>query len=145
MLSTFIITVNLIWIFFGLPEPTKHVREMHQEVADFHYSSKILFFLGLSLFTTIGFSVIQSGSAQFTTDRFGFNADYRGYTMAVVGIVSILFQGFLVKYVRKYLKETQMMTVGLSLLTWDVSLRDKSNCSPRVFYSDTLSSGDGDV
>lgn len=37
--------------------------------------------------------------------------------MAMVGITSIVFQGFLIKYVRKYLKETQMMTVGLSLLT----------------------------
>ena len=70
MLSTSVIIVNLIWIYFGLPEPEKHVREMHEEVKDFHYSSKILFFLGLSLLSTIGFSVIQSGSSQYTSDRF---------------------------------------------------------------------------
>ena len=70
VLSTILITANLIWIYFGLPEPAKHSKQMHAEIKDFHYSSKILFFLGLSLFATIGFSVIQSGSSQYTSDRF---------------------------------------------------------------------------
>ena len=39
------------------------------------------------------------------------------YSLAVVGITSIIFQGFLIKYVRKYLKEPQMMMSGLLLLT----------------------------
>lgn len=107
---------------------------MHEEVADFHYSSKILFFLGLSLLTTIGFSVIQSGSSQYTTDRFGFDADMRGYTMAVVGIVSIFFQGFLIKYVRKYFKETQMMIFGLLLLTLGMFLYAINPLGALVFF-----------
>jgi hypothetical protein len=44
---------------------------------DFIFTPKILFLLGLSLFATIGFSVIQSGSTQYTSDRFGFDVDMR--------------------------------------------------------------------
>ena len=40
-----------------------------------------------------------------------------GYSLTVVGITSIVFQGFLIKYVRKYLSEAQMMYIGLALLT----------------------------
>ena len=134
ILSTILITINLFWIFFWLPEPARHVHEMQETPKDFHYTSKILFFLGLSLFTTIGFSVIQSGSAQYTTDRFGFDADMRGYTMAVIGIVSILFQGFLIKYVRKYLKETQMMIYGLFLLTLGMFLYAINPLGALVFF-----------
>jgi MFS transporter, DHA1 family, tetracycline resistance protein len=117
ILSTILITANLIWIYFWLPETKKHVHEIQEEKKDFHYTSKILFFLGISLATTIGFSVIQSGSSQYTTDRFWFDADMIGYSLAVVGVTSIVFQGFLIKYVRKYLTEVQMILVWLVLVT----------------------------
>jgi predicted MFS family arabinose efflux permease len=41
----------------------------------------------------------------------------RGYSMAVVGITSIIFQGFLVKYVRKILTDIGMMLTGLLILS----------------------------
>lgn len=62
--------VNLVWIYFGLPEPKKHVKEMVDDGVGFTFTPKMIFLLTLSLFATIGFSVIQSGSSQYTTDRF---------------------------------------------------------------------------
>ena len=105
MLSIILVTINLIWIYFGLPEPKKHVKEMHEVDVPFAFTPKMIFLLLLSLCTTIGFSVIQSGSSQYTRDRFLFDVDMRGYTMAVVGITSIIYQGFLVKFVRRVLSE----------------------------------------
>ena len=107
---------------------------MQEEKKDFHYTSKILFFLGLSLAATIGFSVIQSGSSQYTTDRFWFDADMIGYSLAVVGITSIVFQGFLIKYVRKYLRETQMMLVWLVLVTLGMFLYSLNQLWLLVFF-----------
>ena len=112
-----VICINLIWIYFWLSEPKKHVRDMKDGEEAFSYTPRILFLLGLSLVTTIGFSVIQSGSTQYSLDRFWFNADMRGYSMAVVGITSIIFQGFLVKYVRKIFTDIGMMITGLLILS----------------------------
>lgn len=134
VLSTILITANLVWIYVGLPEPAKHTQQMHTEIKDFHYSSKIIFFLGLSLLATIGFSVIQSGSSQYTTDRFGFDADMIGYSLAVVGITSIVFQGFLIKYVRKYLSEVQMIVTGLFIVTVGMLLYSLNPLGVLVFF-----------
>jgi hypothetical protein len=42
--------------------------------------------------------------------------------MAMVGITSIVYQGFLVKYVRAILDEPRMMVMGLTLLVIGLSL-----------------------
>ena len=65
----------------------------------------------------MAFSAIQSMSTQFYTDRFHFSVTEIGYTMAMVGLVSIIYQGFLVKYVRRYLREEQMIQMAFALLT----------------------------
>jgi hypothetical protein len=70
LLAIGLITLNFIWIYFRLIEPTKHAKEMVDEEKDFAYTPKILFLLALSLCAVIGFSVIQSGSTQYTADRF---------------------------------------------------------------------------
>jgi MFS transporter, DHA1 family, tetracycline resistance protein len=118
LLSIALIFGNLIWIVFWLPEPQKHQQQNMDIPVGFSYTSKIYFFLTLSLFATIGFSVIQSGSVQYSADRFGFDADMRWYSLAVVGIVSILFQWFLIKYVRRLLSEIHMMLLWLTLLAF---------------------------
>ena len=117
MISTLVITINLLWIIFGLPEPRRHQQIMDQvDIAEWSISREVKFLLVVSLFATIGFSVIQSGSAQYTTDRFGFDADMRGYVMGVVGFMSILYQGFLIKYTRRFLVESQMIYYGLFIV-----------------------------
>lgn len=83
---------------------------------------------------TIGFSVIQSGSSQYTADRFGFSADMIGYSLTVVGITSILFQGFLIKYVRKWLTEVQMITTGFAILTLGMFLYAINPFALLVFF-----------
>lgn len=127
LVSTGIIVLNLFWIIYGLPEPKEHISEMKtEEVAEWKMTSEIYFLLAISLFATIGFSAIQWGSSQYTADRFHFDTAMIGYSMGVVGITSIVYQGFLVRFVRKWLIETQMMklwlflvTLGLTLYAWN--------------------------
>lgn len=121
--SIIIITINLLWIIFWLPEPKHHIDEMPKvDIMEWKMTPEIYFFLGLGLLSNIGFSVMQSGSGQYYADRFSFTADTRGYIMSIVGFVSIVFQGFLVKYVRKYLDERMMMQVGLGILVIGMTL-----------------------
>jgi MFS transporter, DHA1 family, tetracycline resistance protein len=127
LVSTAIIVANLFWIIYGLPEPKEHVSEMKTvDTTEWKMTNEIYFLLALSLFATIGFTAIQWGSSQYTTDRFDFDTAMIGYSMGVVGITSIIYQGFLVRFVRKWLIETQMMklwlflvTIGLILYAWN--------------------------
>ncbi len=134
LVSIAIITINLLWIIFWLPEPKHHEREMKTvDIAEWKMSREIYILLILALGASIGSSVMQSGSGQFYADRFWFNADLRGYTMAVVGLISIIFQGFLVKYVRKYLNEQRMMQVGFALVSAGMILLAWNTYAPFVF------------
>jgi DHA1 family tetracycline resistance protein-like MFS transporter len=92
------------------------------DIHEWKMTREIYFLLFVSLMATIGFSAIQGGSSQFTADKFHFDASMIGYSMAMVGITSIVYQGFLVKYVRAVLDEPRMMVMGLALLVIGLSL-----------------------
>jgi DHA1 family tetracycline resistance protein-like MFS transporter len=133
--SIVIITINLFWIIFRLPEPKHHLTEMSNvNLKEWSMTNEIYVLLFLSLWITIGFSVIQSWSGQFYTDKFDFDANLRGYTMAIVGLVSIIFQWFLVKYVRKYLNEERMLQVWLIILTFGMILLAANEYAFLVFF-----------
>ncbi|GAB0174735.1 MAG: tetracycline resistance MFS efflux pump [Candidatus Altimarinota bacterium] len=118
LVSTVIIIANLLWIIYGLPEPREHISEMSDvDILEWRMTGEIYFLLALSLLATIGFSAMQGGSSQFTTDKFGFDSQMIGYSMAVVGITSIIYQGFLVRFVRRIFDEKQMIQIGFFILT----------------------------
>ncbi len=116
------IAVNFLMIIFRLPEPEKHITEMHAEHVPFHFSREVIILLILSFGGTLAFSSIQSGSSQYYADVFGFNADKIGYTLSLVWLIAIIYQGWLVKYVRKYLNEKQMIRVALFLMAVSLML-----------------------
>lgn len=72
----------------------------------------------LSFGSTLAFAAVQSMSTQFYADRFHFDATKIGLTMAMVGLISIVYQGFLVKYVRKYLDEVEMIRLAFFILAF---------------------------
>jgi MFS transporter, DHA1 family, tetracycline resistance protein len=99
------ISINLILILTILKEPVKHAIEMHEDHVPFHFSRFIIVLFVLSFWGTLAFSTIQTGSNQYYADIYWFNADQIGYTLSLVGLVAIIYQGGLVKYVRKVLSE----------------------------------------
>lgn len=94
------ITTNLILILMVLREPSKHEKEMHEHHVPFHFSQLMIILFILSFGGTLAFSAIQSGSSQFYRDIYGFTANQIGYTLSLVGLVAVIYQGGLVKYVR---------------------------------------------
>ncbi len=116
------IALNFLMIIFRLPEPEKHAREMENEHTPFHFSREVIILLVLSFGGTLAFSSIQSGSSQYYADIFHFDADMIGYTLSLVGLIAIIYQGWLVKYVRRYLVEKQMIRVALFLMIISLTL-----------------------
>ena len=123
------VALNLLLIILKLQEPKKHIEEMHTDHVPFHFSRAVITLLVLSFGGTLAFSAIQQGSSQFYKDIFWFDAQHIGYTLSLVGLIAIIYQGWLVKYVRRYLTEIQMiqaatllMTIGLFLFSWNRSV-----------------------
>ncbi len=110
------ITVNLILILVVLREPVRHEIEMHADHVPFHFSRTMIILFILSFGGALAFSGIQTGSSQFYRDVFGFTANQIGYTLSVVGLVAIIYQGGLIRYVRAYLTDTQMLQASLALI-----------------------------
>jgi MFS family permease len=114
------IIINLILILVVLKEPKKHIHEMYTDHVPFHFSRFMIVLFILSFGGTLAFSAIQSGSSQYYKDVFHFNADQIGYTLSLVWLIAIIYQGWLIKYVRKYFSEVRM--IQLSLITMTVSI-----------------------
>ncbi|MBX9809075.1 MFS transporter [Candidatus Gracilibacteria bacterium] len=116
------IFINLILIITVLKEPQKHIQEMHSDHVPFHFSKTIITLFIISFGGTLAFSSVQSGSGQFYKDVFHFSANQIGYTLSLVGLIAIIYQGGLIKYVRKYLPEIQMIRVSLLLMSISILL-----------------------
>lgn len=82
---------NTAYIYFKLPEPTKHIIEK-LDTRKFEYSPIVLFLLASGLLVTIGFSSVQGGSTQFYADIFNFSEREIGFAMSLVGLSSIIYQ-----------------------------------------------------
>lgn len=117
MLCIVVIATNVFSIFVFLQEPKKHIHTEEVHLADFHFSHTVILLLALSFGATLGFAAIQSMSGQFYADRFHFSATQIGYTMAMVGIVSIIYQGAIVKHLRKLFDEMMMIRLAFFILT----------------------------
>jgi len=116
MITFVVILSNVVLIYMFLQEPKKHLQVEDVHIVDFHFSRIVLTLLFLSFGSTLAFAAIQAMSTQFYADRFSFSATQIGYTMAMVGLVAVLYQAWLVKYVRKYLDEYQMLTFAFVIL-----------------------------
>lgn len=116
------ILTNLLLILIVLKEPIKHIQEMHTDHVPFHFSRLMIVLFILSFGGTLAFSAIQSGSSQYYKDVFHFNADQIGYTLSLVGLIAIIYQGWLIKYVRKYFPEIRMIQLSLILMILSISL-----------------------
>lgn len=117
-LCSIVILANVISIYMFLEEPKKHAETVKVHLSDFHFSHTVILLLVLSFGSTLAFAAVQSMSTQFYADRFHFDATKIGLTMAMVWLISVVYQGFLVKYVRKHLDEMMMIRLAFFLLTF---------------------------
>ncbi len=116
MLCIIVISINVFSIFFFLEEPKKHADTVTVHLKDFHFSHTVILLLFLSFWSTLGFAAVQSMSTQFYADRFHFDATKIGLTMAMVWLISVVYQGWLVRFVRKHLNEVMMIRLAFFIL-----------------------------
>ena len=111
-------TANFLLILLFLPESKKQNSKETPDVPGSLTPLMVTLFV-LSFVTTVAFSPIQAISWQYYVDMFHFNAAQISHVLIVIGLTSILYQGFLIKYLRVYFKEISMMFLGiLLLLVW---------------------------
>lgn len=118
--SATVILLNLLIILFFLPAiEQKHIEAKEESIVPFDFlkhKKQIYLLFALAFILALGFSAMQTTFALLLADRFSFTEKMIGYALGFVGIVSIVYQGFLIKYVRKALDEKGM------LLFWFISL-----------------------
>lgn len=116
IVCSIVIAINVASIYVFLAEPQKHTHTEELDIKNFHFSRAIITLFVLSFGMTVGFAAVQSMSSQFYVDRFHFSVTEIGYTMAMVWLISVLYQGFLVRYVRVYFDEVSMIQIALAIL-----------------------------
>lgn len=108
-----IIFLNLLIILFFLPNiQKKHLEAKDEAVSpfDFHHHKKQIYLLfAIAFILSLGFSAMQTTFSLVLADRFSFNEQMIGYALGFIGIISIIYQGFLIKYVRKAFDEKGMI------------------------------------
>lgn len=111
--SASVIFLNLLIILFFLPEiEKKHLEAKEESVSplDFHHHKKQIYLLfTLAFILSLGFSAMQTTFSLLVADRFSFNEKMIGYSLGFIGVISILYQGFLIKYIRRVFDEREMI------------------------------------
>ena len=112
--------VDLLLIYFVLPEPKHHAwheKKPENELSTPFPWGELLPIYAVAFAVALGFSGMQSTFGFILPDRFHVDQQAVGYALAVVGLTSIAFQGFLIKYVRGVFLEKGMLLFGLSVMT----------------------------
>lgn len=120
IIPAFVIFLNLLMIFFFLPETNKHLEEKVDTKAwlfDFHQNKKqiyILLFMTLVIWACM--AALQATFALLLNDRFGFTQNIIWYLFVYIWICSITYQALWIKHVRKVFDEKAMILLWLVLL-----------------------------
>ncbi len=109
--------INVLAIVFFLEEPKKHIEEEKADFFEkFSFSKDVIILFVLTLGSAIAFASIQSMSPQYYKDFFHFTPREIGLTMAVVWLVSVLYQWYFVRFIRRVFDEVQMIRIAFGLL-----------------------------
>ncbi|MDD2565770.1 MAG: MFS transporter [Candidatus Gracilibacteria bacterium] len=109
-ISALILIISFIFVYLFLPEEKPKV---HKETHLKGTSNKLLILFLIYFITTITFSGIQTIFTLYLNSEFLFSSKNVGYVFGYMGIVSIIYQIFGIKYAYKYLKEYYMIIFGM--------------------------------
>ncbi len=116
LVSLGLLITNIISVSFIKDAKRPHPEE-EVEVSDFwHFPKQVYIFFILSFFLGVSMSNIQTTFPLLLKDVYFISEGHIWYFLAYVWITSVLYQGFLMKYVRKILVERQMILIGAFVL-----------------------------
>ncbi len=129
-----IATLNLVLIFFLLPESLSQARQLEiagrsrppftlQALLVALHRPVVGPLLHVRFFFGLAFSMFQSIFALFVQYRLGMTPDTTGYVLTYVGVLSVITQGGLIGLLSRRFSDTQLLIsglwiMGLSLLAW---------------------------
>ncbi len=120
LISGAVIFMNVLIILFFLPKiDQKHLEAKEESVSPlaFHHHKKQIYLLfSVAFILALGFSSMQTTFALLLTDRFSFDEKMIGYCLGFIGIISMLYQWFFIKYIRNIFDEKGMIIFWLSSL-----------------------------
>ena len=141
LISAAVMLVDLALIYFVLPEPKHHEwhakRPEHETSSPFPWG-ELLPVYAVASAVALGFSGMQSTFGFVLPDRFHVSQQAVGYALGIVGLTSIAFQGYLIRYVRAVFLEKGMLLFGLSVMTLAFALFSVNPFTVAAFAIPTL-------
>jgi len=126
LISATVILINIFIVLLFLPAIHKahwEVREESPSPLEFHRHKKQIYLLfAIAFILSLGFSGMQTTFALLLFDRFSFDERMIGYCLGFIGVVSMVYQGLFIKYIRKIWDERGMIIFGLTSLTVSFTL-----------------------
>ena len=113
--------VNAVLVFYYLPESLARehrvAREENAPLGEvFRHGWHLPVLMGSYFFAIVGFSMMTTNFALFTSERFGYDARHNGYIFAFIGLVGALMQGGVLRRIVKIYREKSIALVGGVLL-----------------------------
>lgn len=117
-LSMMILLLSFFNIFFLLPKNTQKQSDEHVHLEDVLGSKKILLFLfSLLFFVSLVMAGMQTILWWYLHQVFDFLEKSVALIFGYIGIVAIIYQGFVIRFVQKILDNKKILSLGLLLLS----------------------------
>ena len=119
--------VNAVLVFWFLPESlSREHRATREETASlrevFQHGWHLPVLMGSYFLAIVGFSIMTTNFALFTSERFGYDARHNGYIFAFIGLVGALMQGGVLRHILKHFREKSIAVVGCIALALGLAL-----------------------
>lgn len=118
-IAAFIVFLNFLLVKFFLPK-VKIKKIWVKEDNNFKITNPLIILLFfISFVVALWFSRMQCTLPLVMNDRFSLDAEHVWYLFWFIWLVAIIYQAKLIKYVRNYFNEPQMLIFGLCfLIVW---------------------------
>lgn len=116
--------VNAILVYLILPEtvntanynPNRARKNRFAEIFESLGDSQFKTLNAVYFFLVTSFSIMTYAFVLYTIERFGYTAEENGYIFAFIGILAVIFQGFLFNKLVKTFGENPLMIVGCLMM-----------------------------
>jgi len=132
--SAIIAFLNLLLVIFFLPKVKIKKVWILQEIKFDVKNPAILILFAVAFIVALWFSGMQSTFPLVMRDRFNLDEIHIWYLFWYIWIIAIIYQGWLIKYVKKYLKEYQMIIFWLLFLIVWFLLFSVNNIYSFIFF-----------
>lgn len=115
-ISAFVAFINLFIVIFMLPKVKQRVIPPNIDKNLKITNPIVLVLLATTFIVALWFSAMQSTFWMILDERFSLNSQSVWYMFWFIGLTALIYQWFIIRYVKKYLNEAYMIMMGLLFL-----------------------------